>query len=85
METRPAQDRGPAFAILVVNLSLLFARPKATEVVIINQGEETAFEEDLAKDVLEIITVFSARLCGRRSRKSQQLIDGVGKAVEDAT
>lgn len=32
------------------------------EVVIINKGEEASFEEDLAKDVLEIITVFSARL-----------------------
>jgi putative resolvase len=35
-------------------------------VVILNQGEDTSFEEDLAKedlakDVLEIITVFSAR------------------------
>jgi predicted site-specific integrase-resolvase len=66
---------------------LVFAicQAKATEVVIINQGEETSFEEDLAKDGLEIITVFSARLCGRRSRKNQKLIDGVGKAVGDAT
>lgn len=32
------------------------------EVVIINKGEEASFEEDLAKDVLEIITVFSAHL-----------------------
>jgi len=31
-------------------------------VVLINQGEEGSFEEELAKDVLEIITVFSARL-----------------------
>jgi predicted site-specific integrase-resolvase len=54
-------------------------------VVIINQGEETSFEEDLAKDGLEIISVFCARLYGSRSRKNQQLIDGVGKAVEDAT
>ena len=40
------------------------------EVVIINQGEESSFEEDLAKDVLEIITVFAARLYGARSHKS---------------
>jgi predicted site-specific integrase-resolvase len=66
---------------------LVFAicQAKATEVVIINQGEETSFEEDLAKDGLEIITVFCARLYGSRSRKNQKLIDGVGKAVEDAT
>lgn len=38
---------------------------KEVEVVIINKGQEkTSFEEDLAKDVLEIITVFSARLYG---------------------
>lgn len=42
------------------------------------------FEEDLAKDVLEIITVFSARLYGSRSRKNQKLLDGVKKAVKDS-
>lgn len=57
---------------------------KNVEVVIINKGEDTTFEEDLAKDVLEIITVFSARLYGSRSRKNQKLIDGVKKAVEEA-
>ena len=31
-----------------------------TEVVIINRTEDSSFEEDLAQDVLEIITVFSA-------------------------
>jgi len=54
------------------------------EVVILNQGEDATFEEDLAKDVLEIITVFSARLYGARSRKNQKLLDGVKKAVEEA-
>jgi predicted site-specific integrase-resolvase len=45
------------------------------EVVIINQGEDLTFEEDLAKDVLEIITVFSARLYGARSHKNKKLIE----------
>lgn len=58
---------------------------KKVEVIILNEGEDSTFEEDLAKDVLEIITVFSARLYGSRSRKNQKLIDGVRKAVEDAT
>ena len=62
--------------------SLCEARP--VEVVILNQGEDTTFEEDLAKDVLEIITVFSARLYGSRSRKNQKLLEGVKKAVEDS-
>jgi putative resolvase len=55
---------------------------KGVEVVILNQGEDTTFEEDLAKDVLEIITVFSARLYGSRSRKNQKLLDDVKKAVQ---
>jgi len=49
------------------------------EVVILNQGEDTTFEEDLAQDVLEMITVFSARLYGRRSRKNRKLRDGCQK------
>jgi predicted site-specific integrase-resolvase len=34
--------------------------------------------------MLEIITVFSARLYGSRSRKNQKLLDGVKAAVEAA-
>ena len=44
------------------------------EVVIINKGGEISFEEELAQDVLEIITVFSARLYGSRSHKNRKLI-----------
>lgn len=54
---------------------------KNVEVVITNKGSESSFEEDLAKDVLEIITVFSARLCGSRSKKNQKLLEGMKKAV----
>lgn len=57
---------------------------KDVEVLIINKGVDTTFEEDLAKDVLEIITVFSARLYGSRSRKNQKLLDGVRQAAEGA-
>jgi predicted site-specific integrase-resolvase len=45
-----------------------------TEVVIINRSEDSTFEEDLAQDVLEIITVFSARLYGSRSHKNKALV-----------
>jgi putative resolvase len=54
---------------------------KKVEVVIINQGDEPSFEEELAKDVLEIITVFSARLYGSRSHKNKQLMDNLKKAT----
>ena len=57
---------------------------KGVEVVIINKGKEASFEEDLAKDVLEIITVFSARLYGSRSKKNQKLINGMKEAVKAA-
>jgi predicted site-specific integrase-resolvase len=43
-----------------------------------------SFEEELVSDVLEIITVFSARLYGSRSHKNQKLIDGVRNAVREA-
>ena len=57
---------------------------KGVEVVIVNKGEEASFEEDLATDVLEIITVFSARLYGSRSKKNQKLINGMKRAVKAA-
>jgi predicted site-specific integrase-resolvase len=57
---------------------------KNVEVLILNKGEDSTFEEDLAKDVLEIITVFSARLYGSRSHKNKKIIDSMKKAVEDA-
>ncbi|WP_071469961.1 IS607 family transposase [Roseinatronobacter thiooxidans] len=55
---------------------------RGVEVVILNRGEDTIFEEDLAKDVLEIITVFSARLYGARSRKNARMIEDIRAAAE---
>jgi len=63
--------------LLRFGAELIFAlcEAKQIEVVIINKGDEVSFEEELAQDVLEIITVFSARLYGSRSRKNKKLID----------
>jgi predicted site-specific integrase-resolvase len=56
------------------------------EIVIIHKGEPPSFEEELAQDVLEIITVFSARLYGSRSKKNKKLLDSIKQAVNpDAT
>jgi predicted site-specific integrase-resolvase len=60
------------------------------EVVIINKGEPPSFEEELAADVIEIITVFSARLYGSRSHKTKKLLAALaeergGPAVETET
>lgn len=72
--------------LLRFGAELVFAicEAKEVEVVILNKGQDTSFEEDLAEDVLEIITVFSARLYGSRSHKNKKLLDGVQKAVEDS-
>lgn len=53
---------------------------KNVEVVIINESVDTTFEEELTKDVLEIITVFSARLYGSRSHKNKKLLEDVANA-----
>lgn len=62
---------------LVFSLCEIFG----TEVLIINRTEDSSFEEDLASDVLEIITVFSARLYGSRSHKNRKLVE----ELKDAT
>ncbi len=57
---------------------------KGIEVILINKGSEPSFEEELAADVLEIITVFSARLYGSRSRKNKKLIESLEQAAQNA-
>ena len=54
-----------------------------TEVIIINRSKDSTFEEDLAKDVLEIITVFSARLYGSRSHKNKQIVQQLREVAQN--
>ena len=58
---------------------------KGVEVLILNQGTDVSFEEDLVNDVLEIITVFSARLYGSRSQKNKKLLDQLKESVSVRT
>jgi predicted site-specific integrase-resolvase len=58
------------------------AKQEKLKSVILNQGEDASFEEDLAKDALAIVKVFSARLYGSRSRKSQKSLERAKAAVE---
>lgn len=51
---------------LIINL----AEKYGTKFVILNQKTQS-FEEELSKDVIEIITVFSAKLYGKRSHKNK--------------
>ena len=56
-----------------------------TEVVIINKSnEEITFEQELVQDMIELITVFSARLYGSRSKKNKKLIDDMTQIVTEA-
>src|SRR5919199_295777 len=57
-----------------------------TEVVIINKSsEELSFEQELVTDMIELITVFSARLYGSRSKKNKKLIDGMTQVVKEVS
>ena len=72
--------------LLRFGAELVFAicEAKNVEVVIINKGDENvSFEEELAKDVLEIITVFSARLYGSRSKKNKKLLESMQEVIND--
>ena len=52
------------------------------EIVIIHQGDPPSFEEEPAQDVLEIITVFRARLYGSRSHQSWKLMENLKEASD---
>jgi predicted site-specific integrase-resolvase len=55
-----------------------------TEVVIINKStEELSFEQELVQDMIELVTVFSARLYGSRSHKNKKLIDGISNVIDE--
>ena len=55
---------------------------KGIEVVIINKGEAVpSFEEELTRDVMEIMTVFCAKLYGRRSQKSKKMAQEIEQIV----
>ena len=54
------------------------------EVVVIHQTDSPSFEEEPAQDAMEIMTVFSARLYGRRSHKSRRLIEVPESGAPDA-
>lgn len=54
-----------------------------TEVVIVNKSsEELTFEQELVTDMIELVTVMSARMYGARSHKNKKLIEDISSAVE---
>lgn len=71
--------------LLRFGCSLVFAMCDEfqTEVVIINKTkEDSTFEAELVRDMIELVTVFSARLYGSRSRKNQKLVENIVKSVQ---
>ena len=56
---------------------------KGIEVVIINKGEQPSFEEELTRDVIEIMTVFCAKFYGRRSHKSKKMAEEIENIVSE--
>ena len=42
------------------------------EVIVVERAENATFEQELASDIVEIVTVFSARLYGRRSHENRK-------------
>jgi putative resolvase len=64
-------------SLLRFGIDLVFALCEnfQTEVVIMNVNSLEDFEDDIAEDILEIITIFSARLYGTRHEKNQKIID----------
>ena len=56
---------------------------KGIEIVIINKGEQPSFEEELTRDVMEIMTVFCAKLYGRRSHTSKKMAEEIENIVND--
>ncbi len=47
------------------------------EVVVITEDENKSDEQELAEDVISIITVFSAKLYGKRSHKNKKILEDV--------
>ncbi len=74
------------YRLLRFGAELVFAMCEEfeTEVVIVNKSnEEITFEQELVQDMIELITVFSARLYGSRSRKNKKLIDGISSVIDE--
>ena len=65
-------------------LVLALCELQGVEIVSIHKGDPPSFEEEPARDVLAIITVFSARRYGSRSPRSRKLIASLKEAQAQA-
>ena len=54
-----------------------------TEIVIVNATSLADFEDEIAEDVMEIITIFSARLYGSRNDKNRDIIKKLTEVAKE--
>jgi putative resolvase len=54
-----------------------------TEIVIINASSLSDFEDEIAEDVMEIITIFSARLYGSRNDRNRDVIKKLADVAKE--
>ena len=60
-----------------VNLIRQICTRKQTEFLVLDSRAVTSFEEELARDVITLMTVFCARLYGRRSGRNKKVAASV--------
>ena len=62
-----------------VNLIRQICTRRQTEFLVLDSSAVTSFEEELARDVITLMTVFCARLYGRRSGRNKKIAASVEK------
>ena len=62
-----------------VNLIRQICTRRQTEFLVLDSRAVTSFEEELARDVITLMTVFCARLYGRRSGRNKKIAASVEK------
>jgi predicted site-specific integrase-resolvase len=62
-------------------VELIHSERTGVEVVVMEQLEKPTFEQELVNDMLELVTVVSARLYGARSGKGRAAVTAVKDAL----
>ena len=70
----------PSFKVF---LQRKISKKKERSPMLVSQVMSSSFEDDLVQDVLEIITIFSARLYEARSRKNKKLVEALRNATSE--
>jgi len=56
-----------------------------TEIVPIEEKEYSSFRDERARDLVSLVTAFSAKLFGLRSHKTKRILDAVNEALAEGT